>query len=320
MNTVFTKLAQWMSNAEHGFTAAYEQEHFVFGARRPGFPFSRVSSVLLQRWIAFMQAQGITRVLCLLAPRQLAAYDDLLGTYRQLFGQQNVLWVPIDDFHIAEEVQLIGQIVPFLAAAEQQQEKTVVHCSGGVGRTGHVLAAWLVSYRGMSNEEAITAVKRQGRNARESRDKRLDGLLDRCREVFSSEEYILLLCSKEAASLRCACRTLLGITMRRMLVREARSASLLERIIRVLQYGSNKEKLSVNGWYQRTLFPVQMALFSPLSGSFMPSHDHQPLLLFEPYCRVLSVTGGTAEEQTKHTVCLISNFCGSSEGVRKCVK
>src|SRR6266567_5818850 len=185
MNTVFTKLAQWMSNPERGFTAASEQDHFVFGARRPGFPFSRVSSMLLQRWIAFMQAQDITRVLCLLPPRQLATYDDLLGTYRQVFGQHNVLWVPIADFHIAEEIQLIDQIVPFLAKAEQQQAKTVVHCSGGVGRTGHVLAAWLVSCRGMSNEEAITIVKRQGRNARESRDKRLDTLLDRCRDAFS---------------------------------------------------------------------------------------------------------------------------------------
>ncbi len=185
MNTVFTKLAGWMSNPERGFTAASEQEHCVFGARRPGFPSSHVSSRQLQRWIAFMQAQGITRVLCLLPPRQLAAYDDLLGTYRQAFGEHNVLWVPIDDLHLAEEAQLIDQIVPFLAEAEQQQEKTVVHCSAGVGRTGHILAAWLVSRRGMSNEEAITTVKRQGRNARESRDKRLDELLDRCRDVFS---------------------------------------------------------------------------------------------------------------------------------------
>jgi protein-tyrosine phosphatase len=186
MNTAFTQLTEWMSNPKRGFSAATAQEHYVFGACRPGFPLSRVSSVLLHRWIAFMQAQGIKRVVCLLPPRQLAAYDDLLGTYRQLFGEHNVLWAPIADFHLAEEVQLVDQIVPFLAEAEQQQAKTVVHCSGGVGRTGHVLAAWLVSKRGMSNEEAIMAVQRQGRNARESGDKRLDELLDRCRTAFSS--------------------------------------------------------------------------------------------------------------------------------------
>jgi protein-tyrosine phosphatase len=179
------KLIHYISNPERGFTAAAEQEPFIFGARRPGFPFARVSSQLLHAWIAFMQAQGITRVLCLLPPRQLKAYDDLLGTYRQHFGEHNVLWVPIADFQLAEEAQLIEQIMPFLAEAEQRQEKTVVHCSGGVGRTGHVLAAWLVSCRGMSNEEAIAAVKKQGRNARESGNKRLDMLLDRCRDAFA---------------------------------------------------------------------------------------------------------------------------------------
>ena len=189
MGVVLTKLAEWMSRPERGFSAASEQEPFVFGARRPGFPFPRVSSTFVHSWIAFMQAQGITRVLCLLPSRQLDGYSDLLGTYRQMFGEHNVLWVPIADFHLAEEVQLIDQILPFFVEGALHQEKTVVHCSGGVGRTGHILAAWLVSGRGMSNEEAIATVKRQGRNARESRDKRLDTLLDRCRDAFSRIEW-----------------------------------------------------------------------------------------------------------------------------------
>jgi protein-tyrosine phosphatase len=188
MNNIFIKLARRMSSPERGFSAASKREPFVFGARRPGIPFARVSSQLVHAWIAFMQAQGITRVLCLLPPRQLAAYDDLLKIYRLRFGEHNVLWVPIEDFRLAEESQLVEQILPFLVEGVRQQEKTVVHCSGGVGRTGHVLAAWLVSGRGMSNEEAIAAVKRQGRNARESGDKRLDALLDRCRDAFSRIE------------------------------------------------------------------------------------------------------------------------------------
>src|SRR5215469_3069165 len=85
----------------------------VFGARRPGFPLLRVSSSFVHAWIAFMQAQGITRVLCLLPSRQLDGYADLLGTYRHKFGEHNVLWVPINDFQLAEEVQLIDQILPF---------------------------------------------------------------------------------------------------------------------------------------------------------------------------------------------------------------
>jgi len=183
MQHIFQNLVQWMSRPEHGFSAASEEEPFIFGARRPGCPFKRVSATLVDTWISFMRGQGIARVVCLLPEKQLAAYDDLPGAYRRAFGDQNVLWVPIDDFHLAEETQLIDQILPFLAEADRQQTKAVVHCSGGVGRTGHVLAAWLVSYRGMSNEEAIAAVKKQGRNARESRDPRLDTLLDRCRSA-----------------------------------------------------------------------------------------------------------------------------------------
>ncbi len=128
-----------------------------------------------------MKAQGIVRVICLLPPRQLAAYDNLLDTYVQSFGEHNVRWMPIEDFHLAEKSQLIEQIFPFLVEARQRQEKTVIHCSAGMGRTGHVLAAWLVYAHGISNEAAVTAVKNSGRNARESRSKQLDTLLDACR-------------------------------------------------------------------------------------------------------------------------------------------
>lgn len=58
--------------------------------------------------------------------------------------------------------------MPFLAVANQHQEKAVVHCSGGIGRTGHVLAAWLVAGRGFSSKAAIAAVKQTGRNPYEA--------------------------------------------------------------------------------------------------------------------------------------------------------
>jgi len=74
-------------------------------------------------------------------------------------------------------------VLPFLADADQRQEKTVIHCSGGIGRTGQCLPP--VSFRDMSNTEAIDAVKRSGRNARESGDKGLDELLDACRSKFA---------------------------------------------------------------------------------------------------------------------------------------
>jgi len=62
------------------------------------------------------------------------------------------------------------KILPFLAESEDKQMPVVAHCSGGIGRTGHVLAAWLVRRRGLSVEAAVDAVGSTGRNPREAVD------------------------------------------------------------------------------------------------------------------------------------------------------
>ncbi len=145
------------------FTAAAEDERIVFGSVRPGYTNKQV-----EEWIEFMQNQGIQRVCCLLSETQLNRYSDLLSRYRQIFGFDRMCWAPIKDFHLVAPEVLVRQILPFLAVADQQNEKVVVHCSGGVGRTGHVLAAWLVAGRGLSSELAITAVKQTGKNPYEA--------------------------------------------------------------------------------------------------------------------------------------------------------
>ncbi len=175
------------------FAPAWENEPIVFGAARPEYPNVKVSD-----WVEFMKRQEISRVCCLLTDKQLAHYSNLLGTYQQEFGINYVCWAPIEDFHLCDLETLTKKILPFLTQAEFQGEKVVVHCSGGIGRTGHVLAAWLVSGRGLSNKAAITAVRRTGRNPYEAaiaavmRGKSLfkafedlDTLLDNCRLSYS---------------------------------------------------------------------------------------------------------------------------------------
>jgi protein-tyrosine phosphatase len=147
----------------YNFAAAWEHEPIVFGASRPGYSNRQVSD-----WIEFIKNQNIKRVCCLLCEEQLARYSNLLGIYQQEFGNQKVCWAPIKDFHFSNLETLTQKILPFLRAADKQSEKVVVHCSGGIGRTGHVLAAWLVSNRGFSNQDAIAAVKRTGRNPYEA--------------------------------------------------------------------------------------------------------------------------------------------------------
>lgn len=145
------------------FFAASESELIVFGSARPGY-----SNKKVKEWVEFMQSQQIKRVCCLLPESQLVRYTNLLDVYRQTFGINQVCWAPIEDFYFADPDLLIHQILPFLAAANQTNERVVVHCSGGIGRTGHVLAAWLVAGRGFSHEAAIAAVKQTGRNPHEA--------------------------------------------------------------------------------------------------------------------------------------------------------
>ena len=178
-------LAHRLSSPANGFGAARPDEPTVFGARRPGFPFPTVAPATVDTWIRFMQSQRIERVVCLLPQEQLRGYPRLLEVYRRRFGASNVCWSPVHDFKLADAAALTQEILPFLADADRRGGRAVVHCAGGIGRTGHILAAWLVGFRGMSNEQAIQAVRQTGRNPRESRDPGLDQLLDRCRDAFA---------------------------------------------------------------------------------------------------------------------------------------
>jgi protein-tyrosine phosphatase len=146
------------------FGPARSGEETAYGARTPD---ASPSSIV--EWSDFMRAQGVRRVCCLLDAGQLAGFPvDLEVEYKRLFGPTCVLMEPIADHHLCSRQALRGNILPFLRAAETGGERAVVHCWGGNGRTGHVLAAWLVAARGLSPKEAIEAVEAAGRLPQEA--------------------------------------------------------------------------------------------------------------------------------------------------------
>ena len=147
------------------FAPAAPDEQIVFGAERPGYSAESVAPPAIKEWIHFMQAHGIRRVCCLLPPTQLAFYnDDLIDAYSKSFGTDNVCHVPVTDLHLVSGRDLETKILPFLRDSDQRRLPVVVHCSGGSGRTGHVLAAWLARERHLSAEDALAAVRNTTRD------------------------------------------------------------------------------------------------------------------------------------------------------------
>lgn len=174
---------------DFSFAPASEDEQIVFGAQRPGYNSRAVGLSDIQEWISFMKEQKIECVCCLLPQNQLEYYEvDLLDIYHKEFGRENVCWAPIEDFHLSEPNTLQKEILPFLGDSDAKGQRVIVHCSGGSGRTGHVLAAWLVFGRGLSVEDALENVQNTGRNpyeavnCRKATKKKLYALLQQCQE------------------------------------------------------------------------------------------------------------------------------------------
>jgi atypical dual specificity phosphatase len=69
----------------------------------------------------------------------------------------DALRLPVRDF-TAPSLDQLTEAMRFIEEHLARNEPIVVHCRGGKGRTGTVLAAWLIS-RGATTEDAIRRVR-----------------------------------------------------------------------------------------------------------------------------------------------------------------
>lgn len=123
------------------------------GCSRPGAHGSSIADDL-----AVLRDHGIHSVLTLTETPILA--HDLEA------ADLDTLHVPIDDFHAPTTRQML-QALAFIDASLAENMPVAVHCLAGQGRTGTILAAWLLR-SGLTADDAIAEIRALAPGAIES--------------------------------------------------------------------------------------------------------------------------------------------------------
>ena len=172
----------------HRFSPAAPEESFVFGSCAPGWHSACSTATAVDQWLAYVQSNGIERVCCLFAGTTAQVDESHLERYSDTFGPENVCHVPTASSRLVTREKLVDEILPFLRRSVERESPVVVQCLSGVGRTGQVLAAWLVEYHEYDPVSAVETVQEMGRDPTTlvdtgtASEEELFALLNQCRQ------------------------------------------------------------------------------------------------------------------------------------------
>lgn len=89
--------------------------------------------------------------------------EDPTGFERYASNGFESLWLPVADDGVPTSEQ-VAQLVSFIDMQFSQNRAVAIHCKGGKGRTGTLLAAYLIS-KGASYDEAMNKIDSAQPNA-----------------------------------------------------------------------------------------------------------------------------------------------------------
>ncbi len=108
----------------------------------------------LDRWAAM----GIRAVMVLIEPNEVMHLGGMSNYLKELEKRHfEFVTIPIPDF-TAPTLETCLQAIKWIDEKIKEKMPVLVHCKGGLGRTGTIIACYLIS-QGMSYEEAINYVR-----------------------------------------------------------------------------------------------------------------------------------------------------------------
>ncbi|MEM2088188.1 MAG: dual specificity protein phosphatase family protein [Thermoproteota archaeon] len=111
--------------------------------------------------ISLWKKEGIKAVVILAESHEIMRYWMNVEKYFEVLRSRGMKYLhsPIKDFH-APSLEQLKKVVEWIDNKVENNEPVLIHCHAGIGRTGTVIAAYLVE-KGHDATQAIRKVKRK---------------------------------------------------------------------------------------------------------------------------------------------------------------